>query len=91
MQKINHIVIAESCTPPLRDKMLSHHDVEVEFEGQPRISLLAAPYGWELSCIKFVGWQLFAMPVNEYDDGRILATEKGMPKLSIWVKGVQIL
>lgn len=70
-----------------------YHDIEVEFEGQPRIALCYAPDGWELSYIKHSGWVLYACAMNEYDTGRILAedkTSKGV-RLSLWVKGIQIL
>lgn len=70
--------------------MLSYHDVEVEFEGQPRIALSSGPFSWELICTRTAGWQL----LDYYPECQTIAAEHGgyeVPRLSIWVGGVQVL
>lgn len=70
--------------------MFSCHDVEVEFEGQPRIALFDAPYGLELSCTRTGGWQMWKHNLRD-GTSAILAGEYCVIRLSIWIKGIQIL
>ena len=72
--------------------MLSYHDVEVEFEGQPRIALFNGPFSWELTCTRAGAWQLWKYMGQ--GSSRLIADEYGgdeVPRLSIWVGGVQVL
>lgn len=78
--------------------MLSYHDVEVEFEGQPRIAIFNAPFNWELTCTRTAGWQLWKWENAPFTGkairSMVIADEYGgdeYPRLSIWVGGVQVL
>ncbi len=74
--------------------MLSYHDVEVEFEGQPRIALSSGPFTWELTCTRASGWQIWEYIPRSSGSCKSIAAEYGgdeVPRLSIWVGGVQVL
>lgn len=74
--------------------MLSYHDVEIEFEGQPRIAFSSGPFSWELTCTRAGGWQLWDHYPECRTQNRNIAAEyggDGVPRLSIWVDGVQVL
>lgn len=65
----------------------SYHDVEFEFEGQPRIKLFDAPFNVMITCTRVGGWELWEMRGAEGPNERILAGEYRKPSLRIWVAG----